>query len=228
MIKHPRFHRNFDCIHVYKYTIELFCRVWLCNWRRWCAVGARYAEPLLGSIFSRKLPRNRYAFAMRKLDMIHMRSPCESICIVGKNKEDGAFRCHLLFGLLIRFTEWGYWRTDFEGKSPADERRCSYLLRARKRRFSPKYQSQTWQRDFEGKPLADKRSRIKTYGECGNEGFHQNVKAKLGEEILRENFRLTSDGVVTYSERGNDDFYQNMKAKITIPRERWAYHPTRR
>ena len=98
----------------------------------------------LGSIFSRKIPRNRYAFAMRKLDMIHMRSPCESICIVGKNKEDGAFRCHLLFGLLIRFTEWGYWRTDFEGKSPADERRCSYLLRARKRRFSPKSESQDY------------------------------------------------------------------------------------
>ena len=83
--------------------------------------------------------KNRYAFAMRKLDMIHMCSPCESICIDGKNKEDGAFRCHLLC-----FTEWGYWRTDFVGKSPADERRCSYLLRARKRRFSPKYESQDY------------------------------------------------------------------------------------
>ena len=51
-----------------------------------------------------------------------MRSPRESIWIVGKNKEDGALRHHLLFGLLIRFTKWGYWRTDFEGKSPADER----------------------------------------------------------------------------------------------------------
>ena len=50
----------------------------------------------------------------------------------------------------------------------------------------------------------------------------------IGEQILRENRRLTSDGVVTYSERGNDNFHQNMKAKITIPRDRWEYHPPRR
>ena len=89
--------------------------------------------------------------------MIHMRSPCESICIVGKNKEDGALRHHLLLVYL-------------------------FVLR----------------------------------------------NGDIGEQILRENRRLTSDGVVTYSERGNDDFHQNMKAKITIPKELGAYHPRRR
>ena len=41
----------------------------------------------LGSIFSRKMPRNRYAFAMRKLDMIRKRSSTERFRIVGKTKK---------------------------------------------------------------------------------------------------------------------------------------------
>ena len=98
----------------------------------------------LGSIFSRKLWRNRYAFAMRKLDMIHMHSPCESICIVGKNKEDGALRHHLLLVYL-------------------------FVLR----------------------------------------------NGDIGEQILWENRRLTSDGVVTYSDRGNDNYARQARDEVT-------------
>ena len=38
------------------------------------------------------------------------------------------------------------------------------------------------------------------------------AKRSIGEEILRENRRLTSEGVEIYGECGNDDFHQNAKA----------------
>ena len=84
----------------------------------------------LGSIFSRKMPRNRYAFAMRKLDMIHMCSPCESICIDGKNKEDGALRCHLLLVCLFVLRNRDIGEQILRRNLRYATRSCRYLLRA--------------------------------------------------------------------------------------------------